>query len=66
MIEKQGVISTIEFPLGQDECAVSQAIHQLLSEGWEFIGITKTHLRLMRKWEVDLGSGMAATDRRVE
>ena len=49
-----GVLSKIEFPLGQDEYAVSQAIHQLLSEGWEFVGVTKTHLSLMRKWEVDL------------
>lgn len=62
----QGVLSKIEFPLGQDEYAVSQAIHQLLSEGWEFIGITKTHLSLMRTWEVDLsGNGMVAKDEAV-
>lgn len=63
----QGVLSKIDFPLGQDEYAVSRAIHQLLSEGWEFVGVTKTELTLMRKWEVDLSNdGMVAKDERVK
>ena len=54
---KQGVISQIKFPLGQDEYAVSQAIHQLLSEGWEFVSVTKKSLILIRKWEIALNEG---------
>jgi hypothetical protein len=50
----QGVLSVIEFPLGQDEIAVSQAIYQLLSEGWEFCSLTKDKITLKRQWEVDL------------
>lgn len=65
--EIQGVISTIDFPLGQDELAISKAIHQLLYEGWEFVTITKTYLRLMRKWEVDLSKNLCqpSTERTV-
>ena len=50
---KQGVLSAIDFPLGQDEKAVSFAIGSLLKEGWEFTAVTKTHIRLNRTWEVD-------------
>ena len=47
---EEGVTSIIEFPLGQDVNAVSKAIYQLLTEGWIFHGLTKTHLRLIRVW----------------
>jgi hypothetical protein len=58
MIEsnKQGVLSAIDFPLGQDEMAVSMAIHQLLQEGWVWTAVTKTYIRLTRTWEVDIHS----------
>lgn len=49
----QGVVSTIEFPLGQDERAVSRAVSHLLQEGWKFIEITKTCLCVSRSWEVN-------------
>jgi len=49
--EIQGVLSKIDFPLGQDESVVSAAIHELLREGWTFAGLTKTHITLMRTWE---------------
>jgi hypothetical protein len=51
---KQGVVSLIDFPLGQDERAVSMAIQQLLKEGWEWVAVSKTHIRLRRMWEVDV------------
>ena len=50
--EKQGCVSTIEFPLGQDERAVGMAINQLLDEGWKFFGLSKTHISVSRRWEV--------------
>ena len=50
----QGVVSTIVFPLGQDEVAVGKAINNLLTEGWHFNQLTKTHICLRREWEVDL------------
>ena len=46
--KKQGVISQIEFPLGQDEIAVSHSIGDLLREGWKFIQLTKTKVILGR------------------
>lgn len=59
---KQGVLSAIDFPLGQDEQAVSFAIGSLLKEGWEFTAITKTYIRLNRIWEVDTNLGMIEAD----
>jgi len=53
MNKKQGVSSTIYFPLGQDEIAISQAISSLLNEGWKFDGLTKTEIILRRSWEYD-------------
>lgn len=53
-IIKQGVKSYLGFPVGQDEIAVSQAISQLLNEGWKFEELTKTFIRLVREWEVDV------------
>ena len=50
----QGVISIIEFPLGQDEVAVGKAINSLLLEGWHFRQLTKTSIIFARKWEADL------------
>lgn len=52
-IKQQGVISQIEFPLGQDEIAISKAIADLLTEGWRFVFLTKTHITLNRSWEYD-------------
>jgi len=49
----QGVRSQIEFPLGQDEQAVGQAIACLLNERWLFHSLTKTHITLYREWEVN-------------
>ena len=51
---KQGVRSQIDFPLGQDEMAISRAIVDLLTEGWSFIFLTKTHITLGRSWEYGL------------
>ena len=47
----QGVFSEIILPLGQDEVAVSRAIHDLFREGWEFFWLNKTHICLRRIWE---------------
>ena len=49
---KQGVISKIVFPIGQDEIAVSKAIKCLLSEGWEFDILSKKEISVRRMWEV--------------
>ena len=51
MDKSQGVRSQIDFPLGQDEMAISMAIQDLLREGWIFTGLTKTHISLIRYWE---------------
>ena len=51
--KKQGVISQIDFPLGQDEMAISRAIGDLLCEGWLFFSLTRTHITLTRSWEYD-------------
>ncbi len=48
---KEGVVSVIQFPIGQDPHAVSMAIASLLSEGWKFEGLTVTHISLKRIWE---------------
>ncbi len=48
----QGVMNTIQFPLGQDEIAIGRAINSLLKEGWKFCYLTKTEIALTRKWEV--------------
>ena len=51
---KEGVVSEIIFPLGQDPMAVSKAIGQLLGEGWGFSELTVTHITLKRIWEVEI------------
>lgn len=55
MDKMQGVISTIQFPLGQDELAVTQSINCLLKEGWTFLRLGKDFISLRRTWEVDMG-----------
>ena len=50
--EKQGCVSIIEFPLGQDENAVGMALSDLFDEGWKFFGLSKTHISISRRWEV--------------
>ena len=52
--DMEGVISVIEFPLGNDYCAVSKAVYQLLAEGWKFRNINVKYLSLTRTWEVNL------------
>ncbi|HDY66722.1 MAG TPA: hypothetical protein ENH85_02905 [Candidatus Scalindua sp.] len=66
--EKQGVTSQIEFPLGQDEMAISRAIGDLLSEGWSFLILTRTRLILTRMWEYDPSEnkGMVETNQQNE
>lgn len=52
---KEGVISVISFPLGQDPNAVSKAISNLLNEGWQFEQLTVTNISLKRVWEAEFG-----------
>lgn len=54
MIEKQGVISIIEFPLGQDEVAISIALLQLFREGWQFKSLTTKCICITRCWEIEI------------
>ena len=50
---KQGVVSTLIFPLDKDQSAVSIAVAHLLREGWQFVGIQLHELHLQRTWEYD-------------
>ena len=50
---KQGVHSTLIFPLDRDQTAVSIAVAHLLREGWQFVGIQMQELHLQRTWEYD-------------
>ena len=54
MSNRQGVISVISFPIGQDKMAVSKAIYQLLEEGWKFDSLDEKGISLRRCWEVYL------------
>ena len=57
---KEGVISVIVFPLGQDTYAISKAINHLLEEGWKFKSLTVTDISLERTWEVDFSKRKGA------
>ncbi len=50
----QGVVTRINFPLGEDEMAISKAITSVLRDGWVFSELTKTHISFDNKWEVNL------------
>jgi len=58
--KKEGVISEIIFPIGEDVHAVSKAVNQLIREGWEFVEVNAKSLMVRRMWETEpvLGSGV--------
>ena len=56
---REGVISEIYFPLDEDLNAISQAVSNLLNEGWEFDKLTTTTIVLRRQWEVEVGYGVS-------
>ena len=54
----QGVTSCIEFPIGQDEIAITKAIQDLLRDGWKFEELRKDSILLMRSWEYQSKGGL--------
>lgn len=58
---KQGVRSTLIFPIGKDQTAISMAIAQLLRDGWQFVGIHMEEIHLARTWECEREDGQVET-----
>ena len=61
--ESQGVKSYLEFPLGQDELAITKAINDLLKEGWIF-SLNKNSITMERSWEYEEMKGMIEKEKK--